>query len=356
MRKILAVVLATVLFVGIVATPAMASVKVPDVPWPNILNAFFNPVIQTDNATYVATTTARLNATLIYDGSDNVSETAETRFQWYADVWGVDFSDNATAWVGGYDSGDKAFADITGLSPNTLYNFRSQAQNDGGANSANGTADQFTTAATVGGPTGFKAFPVDVSVDLTWTKGAGSSNTTIFFSTYDYPETVADGTLIYDGVLNTYTHILLTPGTTYYYTAWGLSGATYSTANVTVMATTMATTPGRDQLPIPVEPPTWFQTANVTKFQDMPFYDLINSHADGLTVPRASWWTMWTLFWIAVLSLITAVWSKRILPTFIVEIALCFIATMLGLISGWIGGFFIAFGVGLIGFISYERG
>ncbi len=331
--------LCVILLLTAIIVPVVTTVGI------TIIRASAPPVVQSDNATYVATESFRLNATLISDGSANDTE---IRFQWYADAWGVDWTDNATAWSGNFTSGQKAFADIVGQSPNTLYNFRAQAQNDGGVNSHNGTSSQFTTLTTVGVPTNLKADPLDVSIAYTWTKGPGSANTTLFMSTYIYPETVADGVLIYNGTGNTYTLPLLTPGQTYYVTGWGLSGTTYSSANVTVMATTLAMPPDLPGLPTLEEPAMWFQTANVTQFQYLPIYTTMNNNAASLSIPLATWWTLVTLFWITFLTLGTTILFKDKMTTYMVGMALVILAAVVGMISFWVGALFTIFSIGLI--------
>jgi len=246
------------------------------------------PSITTDDAVNVAYTTAQLNSTLDDDGG----EACDVRFQYYtSENWTA--CDNTT-WIAGYNTGEHPFANVSGLTNNTLYYFRAQAKNN--ITTANGTAQSFTTTNAVLAPTNFKSFPEATKVLLSWTKGIGSTDTHIRYSEAGYPADNTSGTLVYSGSLGSYTHSGLTTGHTYYYSAWGRSGATYSDNHTTVMATTLPDTGIGEGLPSPTIHSSWFGTPDYTKFSDMPLYYTINRAADATGMPRNSFWFMGTLF------------------------------------------------------------
>jgi hypothetical protein len=67
----------------------------------------------------------------------------------------------------------------------------------------------------------------------------------------------------------------LTPGTTYYFSAWGKTGALYSAGYTTAMATTLAydSTPSTTTLLVtPTPSSTWLQTPDATKVATIPLF------------------------------------------------------------------------------------
>lgn len=70
--------------------------------------------------------------------------------------------------------------------------------------------------ASVAGPT---------QVDLTWSKNSGSDYTIIRYDTTAYPTSLSEGTEIYNDTGVSHSHTSLTPGVTYYYTAWGMDSS-----------------------------------------------------------------------------------------------------------------------------------
>lgn len=246
------------------------------------------PSISTDPATDIATTTARLNSTLTDDGGGSCDvrfgygETTQTaeNFTSY---------DTVTDWVSDYTSGQHPYHDASGLTVDTPYFFRAQAKNATGTTT--GDEETFSTLADLNPPTNFKASPTITGVALTWTKGVGSTQTLIRFKYDDYPANTTDGWQAYIGTSSSYTHTGLDPGVTIYYSAWGESGASYSTSKATAMATTLASTVGGDILPAPDEPGGWMQSPDPTAMSGIPLlYDAVNDTADSLEVPRATFW------------------------------------------------------------------
>jgi hypothetical protein len=111
----------------------------------------------------------------------------------------------------------------------------------------------------VAGVTSFSAIPADTTMSLKWVKATGYNYTLIRQSTTAYPvsPTGGDGTTVYPSGSSTsaisFIVTGLTAGTTYYYTAWGYNGATY-TADGSAAHAMMTTTAGAgtsDVLPTP---------------------------------------------------------------------------------------------------------
>jgi hypothetical protein len=128
--------------------------------------------------------------------------------------------------------------------------------------------------------TNFIANSTSNSINLSWTKATGSTSTLIKYSTSSYPATTADGTSVSDALItkNSFTFdgsdeaipTTLLPGTTYYFSAWGYDGATYSAtaANILITTTGVVTTGNNFPNPtmsnitspgfVPTTSPTWY--------------------------------------------------------------------------------------------------
>jgi len=309
------------------------------------------PTITTLPGTNVAMTTARLNARLDTDGG----ETCEVHFQYYtgAGAW----TDNETPWIGGYTAGDLAFADIAGLAGGTLYKVRAQVRNSVGTGS--GASVDVTTAAAVAVPTNFHAYPDVNEIVLTWTKGTGSTYTYIRFREEAYPTTVAQGTLIYLGMNESFTHTGLTSGHDYYYSAWGLSGGTYSGTYATAMATTLA---GEDEASGPSAPPlpsTWFNITDYYKLRNMPGYSFINWVSDqfsdtpeipGTGIPYATTWGFLIMIVCMGGGIATYAFSGRMEIAVIATTLLISLASIMELLPLWMMFMFIVMAIGIMMF------
>ena len=148
-----------------------------------------------DNATSVASTTARLNGEVTDTGNENPSITV-----FYGQS---DGGTTPASWTNNVSLGAKAlgvfYYDATGFTPETLYYYRMYASNAAGNDWANSTAN-FTTAALLDTPTGFTLTDLGaITVTADWTMGAGATYTMVRASRDDYPATPDDGEFIYYG-------------------------------------------------------------------------------------------------------------------------------------------------------------
>jgi len=216
------------LLFGIISTLVMAVLLVSPVSAVTVTD----PVGETHLATYITATTATLNAFLDDDGG----VACQVRFQYYtgSGTW----TDNTTAWVTGYVTGDTVTADITGLVDGNLYMYRAEFENS-----------------------------TMVIVD-------GAS---VAFSAYAAPSM----------------------------------------------------------------PSTWFATPDYTKFKHAFFYGLYNLTADGLKVPRNTFYMLATIFWCVALAIVTLWFSKRLMAAVIV---LCGLMAM-GALVRLLPMFFVAFAI-----------
>jgi hypothetical protein len=295
------------------------------------------PTVSTKDATYIASTTARLQGLLDQDGG----EACEYRFQ-YGFASGVYSLE--TSWEGAKTTGQTFYADVTGLSSDTTYYFRAQARN--GAGVSNGAEKSFTTAWELLPPTQFNAHATSgTEISLAWIKGGGSDNTLIRFRTDVYPTTSGDGTQAYLGVSSSVSVSNLTPGTTYYFSAWGESAEGYSASYVSAIATTLAGTP----VTVPTSPETptgWFQIPSTERITRLPGYAQINTFFDSYELPHTTGWTMLALFFAGLAGVLVlakfprdytggissgGIWAALIASSFI-----CVASTWMGIISGWV--------------------
>lgn len=195
-----------------------------------------------------------------------------------------------TAWVDGYITSSNPLLDVSGLTNTTTYYYDVQVKNTIATVTAV-TEQVFTTLTTVDDITSFLGYPASTSINLTWGKSSGSTNTLIRYRLDSFPLTTAEGTQAYFSTGATFNLTGLTAGTTYYFSAWGESGGTYSTnAKNLVMTTSSSTAVGGD-IPQPNDPSGWFQTPNATLLVNLePLYSIVNGLADGWGMPRGNAW------------------------------------------------------------------
>jgi len=281
------------------------------------------PAITTEAATNIAITTARLNSTLAEDGG----ESCNVSFQYHYNIASDNFSNcDNTTWVTGFTTGERPFADLTGLTYDTQYHFRARVQNIYA--SSTGGVLSFTTEALLNEPTDFKAFPETTSVAFSWTSGAGSSQTLVRYKPDAYAENITQGIQIYLGTLNSCEHTGLSSGTTGFYSAWGKSSDNYSDDYAMVIATTLGAPTAVAEPDAPTMPTGWFQATDYTKFSAFPLYPFLNNFADALPMPRNTFWFLLGIMLCAFAGLLVLGASKSGTVTMIV------LAASVGLLSG----------------------
>jgi hypothetical protein len=195
-----------------------------------------DPVITTQAATSVTTSTARLQAYLNSSGGDNCTVR-----------WGYGTTDNTTnitnyqhytSYSGAWQTGDSPYLDITGLVASKVYYFNVQASN-GIADNTTGTSTSFTTESGVSAPTNVSAIMTGTTVTLSWVRGTGAPQTKVRFAVNGCPTDNTSGTALPITIQSTYLHTGLTQGNDYCYLLWGYDPVVgYSSTAVTVHATT----------------------------------------------------------------------------------------------------------------------
>jgi len=260
--------------------------------------------------------------------------------------------DTTTAWVENtYLGGDTPYADLTDLLTGTTYYYCVQIRND--VSCRCGGEMTFATETGVYTPTEFVSSPTSSTISLLWVKGVGTQNTLVRVSTAAYPSVVTEGTAIYGGTGNSYLYSGLSPGTTHYFSAWGLSGGVYSgvppgTGYATTMATTLAAGAADVILPTPPTPTEWSAEPSVAGISDIPFFALVNYFADEYSMPQATmWYGLSIMFSIGAGFFIYWRGNKNLLAAIITVAIGLFIGAVLGLVYLWVGVFFCVIAISM---------
>lgn len=145
-----------------------------------------------------------------------------------------------------------------------------------------------------------------------------------------------NGSLVYLGTGASTNHSGLTPGTTYYYSAWSVSDGIYSDLYATAMATTLATDPVSDPYPEPSTPSNWWNEPDATRMENNPLYVAINDLADDYSIPHGTMWFLVAIFMSTILALIAYNASHNPFIATIVLGVCVVLSGVFGIMSGWI--------------------
>jgi hypothetical protein len=209
-----------------------------------------------------------------------------------------------------------------------------QARNSKGTTTSS-TEITFDTLASLNPPTNFNASPTSLSVNLSWTKGVGSTTTLIRYSYTEYPTLVTEGIELYSGAGSSYTQTGLNPGTTIYYSAWGISGANTSVTYTSLLITTIAGASSEVDMDSPIQPSNWFIDVDYTTQENMFYYDTINDIADDISVPRATLWSFIALLIASFIAFCTYLYSHSLLGAVSIMLVIMGLASSQWLLPGW---------------------
>ena len=137
-------------------------------------------------------------------------------------------------------SGQSFSQDVTLLS-GTLYHFRAVA--DDGVAVSYGSDESFTTLSytpsTLPNPRVVHAnWTTTSSVNLSWTKGTGATNTILIRKTGSYPTSKTDGSLIYNNTGSYYNNTGLNPSTRYFYRLYSFTSGNFSSGINAILSET----------------------------------------------------------------------------------------------------------------------
>jgi len=228
-------------------------------------NAYFDtsPVIMTQAATNVTTTTAVVNGTI-------TGANRHTQFIPFIDALGRAFTveydtDSGAPYASTWASTDNQFGNgtlagsLSSLIPGTLYFYRAHYVDLYGG--SYGSEQTFLTEPEA--PTNLSATPTtDVLYTLTWTKGTGAQSTIVRGKVGSYPTDVSDGSLVYSGAGTGCTHAVA--GEHWYYRAWSYvtDGGLTQYSDGSAMDSCVYVSSGTPLPPIP-GPPTNFTATYV---------------------------------------------------------------------------------------------
>lgn len=188
---------------------------------PRLYITYTVPIIPPTVSTVSVSNLGETLVTLMGYLNDDGGESCSASFQ-YGTTTSYGSSSGSTS---GVDTGEYISIGVTGLARGTTYHYRVIATNTAGT--SYGLDSTFQTLPAV--PYNLQAVAGDESVSLSWSKGDGATNTMVRFKTTGYPTSSTDGTLVYNSNGINTTHNGLTAGVTYYYSAWSVTGAGYST-------------------------------------------------------------------------------------------------------------------------------
>jgi len=303
-----------------------------------------DPVVETQAAINIGVTSAKLKGYVEFSGGQDC---------WYRFNYGLtDSYGTNTDWSLEDDevsAGDRFNTLITGLEPDTLYHFRAQCATYFGLGS--GEDLTFTTYDTPGVPSALRAIPISATeIALSWVKGAGGPQTAIRWQAGSSPSDYGEGTLVYRGEATSYVFTGLTPGTTYFFSAWGYDEpGYYSPTYDTALATTYASATG---IAWPDEPGTYFDAPDISALTDAPGYGLmayIGSHS-GMGVAR--FFQITFLIVVGGVSIGCACLTRSVLATIVLTFALMAAGVGMGVVPLAL----VVLYVGISGMIAYMRG
>lgn len=267
-----------------------------------------DPAVTTNPATYVLVSSARLNGLLSSDGGEACNVGFEYSL-WNGSAWGTAVATANQSKV----SGETFFNDLSGLANSSTYRFRALAGNS--HTTVYGAYINFSTTTTVYPPTNMLCSPHSTSIDLSWTKGVNSVNTSIRWKTGGYPTDISDGTGLPNQSGGSYSHTGLASGTSYYYRLWGVDGTVISTTNSTLICTTLAPISNTSTVTPPTVPDNWAGAVDDSELAVLPIYGVGNEIADTINVPHPTFW-MWSgIGFIILLSIVVYARTKNLFLT-----------------------------------------
>jgi hypothetical protein len=300
-----------------------------------------NPTVSLLAATNVASSTARINSQVTFDGNS----TCNITFGYALASHAADFS-AYTSFVnvsGTFNTGGFPYYNLVSLNASATYYYNVRIQNTFGT--AYGTELSFTTTSGVNEPTGLLAIPGSNLISVKWVKNSASS-TMVRYSTGTYPATTAQGTQAYFGTSSSCLITGLDEGTTYYISAWGYTGGLFSTNYTYTLATTTAfATATTAALPTSPNPSGWLQEPDSSGFITLPFAPLMQNISDAYDFPIDS---LWYVAWLIAATVIGLVIYNKGNNNLTMAVIGSVFTMAVGIIGGILGFEMVAIIVGII--------
>ena len=299
------------------------------------------PTVTTQAETSIGTDSVTLNG---YLDNDNGNESCLWRFSYGTSSGSYGTS---TTWTGAIKTGDSFNKGITGLTSNTMYYYRAEVQNDIGQGNGSERSFRTVTVLSFSAPTMlFASSESGSEILLTWSAGYATYGTMLRYKTGAYPSGTGDGTQIYNGPLTSYEHTGLTPGTTYYYRAWGVdSVGNYTTNYAQVLETTPVTSTTNTSVTLPVN--SWYNPLSNSSVSNLPFASLVRDAAASAGMSEVSLWLILALCISLMFGTFAYVMTGSVTITILVMMF-----SLAGGVSALVIPFWVVFMFGVIGFGS----
>jgi hypothetical protein len=208
--------------------------------------------------------------------------------------------------------------------------------------------------------------PSNTSINLTWVKASGSTNTIVRYSTSSFPADYSSGTSGYSGTGSEVTISSLTSGTTYFFALWGFDGgSTYSTNPIQRAVTTLAEALPSGALTttvalsiVPTAPANLNQAPDESSFNLEPFTSILkyfNEGEGGFGMPSANAWEFWWILGIVGGGIITYLKIKNFFVAYFVVFAITLLGVGLDLVQAWLIVLEITVGMGVWAIERYAQ-
>lgn len=186
-------------------------------------------------------------------------------------------------------------------------------------------------------PKNLLAIPISsTEIALTWNLGVNTTASRIMGKTGGWPSSYDDpsATLVYEGSGTSTTNEGLTPGTTYYYRAWGELNGTYSEDYAEDLATTFMGGGGGDVAPSPM-PPWWFQNPSCAAYNQTPIFGLMQTLFASYDLPDCTGCLLVTIFLLILGGIFAYAATHNTLTSGLVLAVLIVIMSIAGLLPMW---------------------
>lgn len=197
--------------------------------------------------------------------------------------------------------------------------------------------------------TNFVARPSETTIILTWTIPSGATSTVIRYSTSSFPATPASGSSAYSGSGYQCTLSTLDSGQTYFFSAWGYDGASYSPQAAEIAVSTLAVgIEDAENMPSePSMPSNIAQAPNASGLSLEPFTTFITIFNAGLGMPVNNLWEILAIGVCTVAGLGTYFKMRNFFIAWIVVLICISFGVGLDVLQGYLWGIWIIVGVGM---------
>jgi len=186
-------------------------------------------------------------------------------------------------------------------------------------------------------PYNLLAIPISsTEIALTWNLGVNTTGSRIMGKTGGWTSAYDDSnaTLVYEGSGTSATNEGLTPGTTYYYRAWGELNGTYSEDYAEDLATTFMGAGGGDEATAPM-PPWWFQNPSCAAYNQTPVFGLMTTLFASYDLPECTGCLLVTIFLLILIGILVYSLTHNALTSGLILAVAIVVMSIAGLLPMW---------------------